>query len=93
MEYCIDAFGWLGALGVLWAYFISSTQNVLENRVLFVRYQILNIVGAAGLLVNSFYYGAVPSVIVNLIWAGIGLFSVLRAWQLKQKIKGHTLTA
>jgi len=78
----IDCLGWIGALGVLYGYYLSSTKNVLEQSSLFLKYQLLNIFGATGLLINSFYYGATPSVMVNLIWGGIGLLaSAKMLWQ------------
>ena len=81
----IDCLGWIGAFGVLYAYYLSSTKNVLENPGLFLKYQLLNIIGAAGLLINSFYYGATPSVIVNLIWGLIGLLaSAKMLWQCQE---------
>ena len=78
----IDCFGWIGALGVLYGYYLSSTKNVLENSSLFLKYQLINILGAIGLLINSSYFGATPSVMANLIWGGIGLLASAKIlWQ------------
>ena len=38
----------------------------------------LSLTGGALLIVNSFYYGAYPSVGVNVIWIGIALFTLSR---------------
>jgi hypothetical protein len=43
-----------------------------------VGYQLLNIVGAVLLIVNSSYYGAYPSAILNLVWAAIASIAIIR---------------
>lgn len=93
MQHLIDILGWLGAGLVLLAYYWSSVANVLETQQKYMIYQVINIVGASGLVINSFYYGAAPSVILNLIWACIGMFATLKMRWAQQKIKGHTAMA
>jgi hypothetical protein len=39
-------------------------------------YQVLNIVGSILLVANTIFYRAYPSSFVNLIWAGIAVFSM-----------------
>ena len=41
-------------------------------------YQWMNVVGAAGFVVNSGYNGAIPSAALNVAWAFIGLFALIR---------------
>jgi hypothetical protein len=41
-------------------------------------YQMLNIGGAVGLLVNALWNGAIPSGAVNVIWIGIGAHALWR---------------
>ena len=41
-------------------------------------YQGMNVVGAAGFVVNSGWNGAIPSAVLNVVWAGIGLFALSR---------------
>ena len=36
-------------------------------------YQAMNVVGAAGFVINSGWNGAIPSAALNVVWAGIGL--------------------
>jgi hypothetical protein len=31
--------------------------------------------------VNSFFYGAYPSVGINVVWIGIGAYALVRAWR------------
>jgi hypothetical protein len=40
------------------------------------RYHVLNLVGAAGLLVNALHHGAFPSTTVNLVWAAIAAWGL-----------------
>ena len=41
-------------------------------------YQWMNVVGAAGFILNSGWNGAIPSAALNVIWAGIGLTALWR---------------
>jgi len=71
----IDVTGWLGAIALLGAYALVSTRKIEGDA---IRYQLLNLAGGALLIINSFYYGAYPSVGVNLVWIGIAVFALLR---------------
>ncbi|MFN2149627.1 MAG: CBU_0592 family membrane protein [Anaerolineales bacterium] len=66
----VDILGWAGAALVLLAYFAVSTHRLSPASIMF---QLLNLLGAIGLTVNALYYGAYPSIGVNLVWAGIAL--------------------
>lgn len=44
-------------------------------------YQWMNVLGAAGFIVNSGWNGAIPSAVLNVIWAGIGLVALLRIFR------------
>ena len=41
-------------------------------------YQWLNVIGALGILINAGWHQAVPSVVLNIIWAGIGIVALIR---------------
>jgi len=41
-------------------------------------YQGMNVVGAAGFVVNGWWHGAVPSATLNVLWLMIGLFASIR---------------
>lgn len=45
-------------------------------------YQSMNLAGGALLILNSGYYGAYPSVGVNLVWIGVAAFTLLRKCRL-----------
>jgi hypothetical protein len=71
----VDVAGWIGVVTLLAAYALVSTRRLQGDS---VAYQSLNVAGSALLILNSFYYGALPSVGVNLAWIGIGLYALAR---------------
>jgi hypothetical protein len=70
----VDAIGWLGALILLVAYALVSLKRLEGDS---TAYQVLNLGGGALLIINSFFYGAHPSVTVNLFWIGIALYTLV----------------
>jgi hypothetical protein len=72
----LDFLGWIGVVAVLVAYALVSTRRIKGDA---ISYQALNLVGAALLLVNSLFYGAYPSVGVNVIWIGIAVLTIIRS--------------
>lgn len=79
MRALIDILGWSGAAGLLIAYGLVSTKRLQGDSLL---YQFLNLAGSALLIVNSFYYGALPSVGVNTIWIAIAIITL---WRIRSK--------
>ena len=73
MALVIELIGWAGAVAVLLAYGLVSTDRVSSRS---WRYHLLNIGGAVGLVINSSWNGAIPSAVVNLIWIGIGVYAL-----------------
>lgn len=72
----IDLVGWTGVAALLLAYALVSTRKVAGDSLV---YQMLNLVGGAFLIVNSFHYRAFPSVAVNIAWIGIAVYAMARA--------------
>jgi hypothetical protein len=68
-----DTIGWLGAAALLVAYAMVSSRKMEADS---APYQLLNIVGSLLLVGNTIFYQAYPSSFVNLIWAGIAVFSM-----------------
>jgi hypothetical protein len=48
-------------------------------------YQAMNVVGAAGFVVNGWWHGAVPSATLNVLWMGIGLFASIRIFKRRRR--------
>jgi hypothetical protein len=82
VRFIIDLLGWLGVVALLLAYGLVSTRRVDGDG---LTYQLLNLIGSGLLLINSFYFGAMPSVGVNVVWIGIALFAIGRYWQRRAK--------
>ena len=78
MTILIEAAGWIGAGLILGSYILVSTGR-LEGRSR--TFQWMNIVGAAGFVVNSGWHGAIPSTVLNLVWLGVGLATL---WTLRR---------
>jgi hypothetical protein len=71
----IEIVGWAGAVVILIAYGLLSAGR-LEARS--NTYQLLNVIGAAGFVINSGSKGAFPSAVLNMIWIAIGLYALAR---------------
>lgn len=74
----VEAVGWIGAVLILGSYILLSLGK-LDGRS--PAYQWLNVVGAAGFIVNSGYNHAIPSAALNVIWMAMGLFTLSRIWR------------
>ena len=76
----VEAAGWGGATLILVAYILLSLGR-LDGRSR--TFQWMNVVGAAGFVVNSGWHGAIPSAALNLVWLGVGLATL---WTLRRKV-------
>lgn len=74
----IEVVGWVAAALILVAYVLLSLGKLEARGYL---YQWMNVFGAAGFIVNSGYNGAIPSAALNIVWAGIGLFTLTIIWR------------
>jgi hypothetical protein len=75
MNLVIEIVGWAGAALVLLAYGLLSAHKLKSRS---VTYQMLNIGGSIGLVINTLWNGAIPSAAVNLIWLAIGAHALWR---------------
>lgn len=71
----IDALGWAAAILLVLAYGLLSTGRLAPRD---LAYQLMNLVGALALIVHTWWYGAIPSVAVNVFWAGIAIAALVR---------------
>ena len=86
LELAIEGIGWVGALLILVAYaLLSAGKLTAQDR----SYQWMNVLGAAGFIVNSGWNGAIPSAALNVVWAGIGLAAL---WKIATR-KGSSTSA
>jgi hypothetical protein len=75
MELFIEVVGWIAALLILVAYGLLSAGKMTGKSVV---YQLMNVVGAVGFVINTGYHGAIPSAVLNVIWVGIGIAALVR---------------
>jgi hypothetical protein len=73
MKLLIDIIGWIGSVEVIAAYALNSYQKLKSDSLLF---QLLNLTGAASLIINTIYYHAYPSAFINVVWVIIALFAI-----------------
>lgn len=74
----IEVAGWIGASLILGAYILLSAGKMQGNS---PAYQWMNVIGAAGFILNSGYHGAIPSVAINVLWIAIGGFALWRIYK------------
>jgi cell shape-determining protein MreD len=70
--------GWTAALLILAAYGLLQFGKIQPRSWV---YQIMNIIGAAGFIVNCTYNGAWPSVALNIVWMVIAFYALRRNYR------------
>ena len=65
----VEIAGWVGATLILLAYLLLSAGRLTGQS---AAYQAMNVVGAAGFIVNGWWHGALPSAALNVVWMLIG---------------------
>lgn len=71
----VDLLGWVGAAAVLLAYWLISTHRAKADA---AGFQSLNLIGGVLLALNTGYYKAYPSTLVNVIWVAIAVYALVR---------------
>ena len=69
VEIAVEVAGWAGALLILLAYLLLSAGRLTGQS---LSYQLMNVVGAAGFIINGWWHGALPSAVLNVLWLMIG---------------------
>jgi hypothetical protein len=82
VKLAIEIIGWVGAALILGAYALLSANRLRAES---VTYHLMNILGAAGFVINSGYNGALPSAVMNVIWIGFCLFALA---QMRRRMSG-----
>lgn len=73
MKLAIEIIGWVGAALILGAYALLSAGKLRAES---FTYHVMNILGAAGFVINSGWNGALPSAAMNVAWIGIGIYAL-----------------
>jgi hypothetical protein len=75
MNVLVEIIGWAAAITILASYLLVSTGRLDGQSRAF---QWMNVAGAAGFIVNSGWHGALPSAVLNIAWAAIGVWTLWR---------------
>jgi hypothetical protein len=78
-RWTVEIVGWAGALMILAAYALLSAGRLTGKSRL---YQWMNVLGAAGFVVNGWWHGALPSTTLNVVWMLIGGIAL---WRIAQR--------
>ena len=78
ISFTVNTLGWIGSIAVICAYGLIS-MNKVQSKSGF--YQLLNLGGAIGLMLNTSYHGAYPSAFVNSVWLIIAAVALVRIRQ------------
>ena len=82
----VEVDGWAGAALILLAYLLLSAGRLTGQSLV---YQGMNIVGAAGFVVNGWWHRAIPSAALNVLWLLIG---AIASWRIISK-RGSSTSA
>lgn len=83
----IEVIGWAAAVIILAAYVLLSLGKLDGRGYL---YQWMNVIGAGGFIINSGYNGALPSAVLNVIWAAMGIFTLWTVWRSRKAARATT---
>jgi hypothetical protein len=82
----VEIVGWAGAALILLAYLLLSSGKLTGQS---LTYQAMNVLGAAGFIVNGWWHRALPSAVLNILWLAIGAFA---SWRILKR-RGSSTSA
>lgn len=86
VQVAVEVVGWAGAFLILLAYLLLSAGKLTGQSLV---YQGMNVVGAAGFVINGWWHGALPSASLNVLWLLIG---AIASWRISKK-RGSSTSA
>lgn len=84
VQIAVEVAGWAGAALILLAYLLLSAGKLTGQSLV---YQGMNVIGAAGFVVNGWWHGALPSASLNVLWLLIG---AVATWRILKKSGSST---
>ena len=78
--YLAEMAGWVGTFFYLLGYLLLTIKKIKSTE---ATYQILNVIGAVGLIINALYPQNNPNLVVNGAWLLIGLGALLSRFKWK----------
>ena len=86
LEIAVEVAGWAGAVLILGAYALLSAGKLTGRS---LSYQLMNVFGAAGFVINGWWHGAIPSAALNVLWLLIG---AIASWRIMKR-RGSSTSA
>jgi ABC-type transport system involved in multi-copper enzyme maturation permease subunit len=84
-EYLIYSLsGWVGIILIIIGYLLLSNKKLKKNYVL---YHLINLFGAAGIFISTFFTKSWPAATLSLIFAGISIFYIVKILGTKAEYK------
>ena len=83
-RWAVEIAGWAGAALILLAYLFLSAGRLTGQSLV---YQGMNVVGAAGFVINGWWHRAIPSTALNIVWMAIGAAAL---WKIAQRTGSST---
>ena len=74
-RWLVEIAGWGGAVLILVAYALLSAGRLTGQSAV---YQVMNLAGAIGFVINGWWHGAIPNAVMNVVWAAIAIYSLSR---------------
>lgn len=79
IQILVEVAGWAGAALILLAYLLLSAGKLTGQSLV---YQGMNVIGAAGFVINGWWHGAIPSASLNVLWLLIG---AIASWRILKR--------
>ncbi|HEY7005115.1 MAG TPA: hypothetical protein VH392_01390 [Sphingomicrobium sp.] len=79
-RWLVEIAGWGGAVLILIAYLLVTAGRLTGQSLSF---QWMNLVGAAGFVVNGWWHDARPSAALNVVWMLIAAVALGKLWKRK----------
>ncbi len=70
-----EIFGWYGVVAIVGAYILLSFNFVSSNSLIF---QLLNLTGAIGIVVDAIEDRNIQPAVLNIIWALVALIALVK---------------
>jgi len=74
-ESCIEAVGWYGVIAIVTAYLLISMDVIMVDSWV---YQLLNVTGAIGLIIDAMHVKNYQPAVLNIIWLLIAGVAIVR---------------
>ena len=80
VEILVEVAGWMGAGLILLGYVLVTADKLTGRSPAF---QWMNLLGAAGFVINGAWHGAIPSAALNVVWMAIAIYALTRLYRIR----------